>query len=163
MRECQTLTLLSAHSYHIFVSLPFSLFKEILAQSPDANEIQFFEDGNWKPMMRKENENSGGSHTIHTIGRLVEPGAWVNKNMPSYQYRKSHSGDKAAVRSSYLQNGICYTGKMASLYWMRAQKAAENTWLGYFCQHIETETKWLPLSWKYFRLHFLEWKYINYD
>ena len=36
----------------------------------------------------------------------------------SYQYRKSHCGDKTVVRSSYLHNGISYTGKMASLYWI---------------------------------------------
>ena len=37
--------------------------------------------------------------------------------MSSYQYRKSHSGDKTVVRSSYLHNGISYTGKMTSLNW----------------------------------------------
>ena len=37
--------------------------------------------------------------------------------MPSYQYRKSHCGDKEVVRSSYLHNGISYTGNMAYLYW----------------------------------------------
>ena len=36
--------------------------------------------------------------------------------MSSYQYRKSHCGDKTVVRSSYLHNGISYTGKMSSLY-----------------------------------------------
>ena len=41
--------------------------------------------------------------------------------MSSYQYRKSHCGDKTVVRSSYLHNGISYTGKMTSLYWIRAQ------------------------------------------
>ena len=38
-------------------------------------------------------------------------------NMSSYQYRKSHCGDKTVVRSSYLHSGISYTGKMTSLYW----------------------------------------------
>ena len=37
--------------------------------------------------------------------------------MSSYQYRKSYCGDKTVVRSSYLHNGIIYTGKMESLYW----------------------------------------------
>ena len=41
--------------------------------------------------------------------------------MLSYQHRKSHGGDKMVVRSSYLHHGISYTGKMASLYWIRAQ------------------------------------------
>ena len=48
------------------------------------------------------------------------PGPWLNIKMPSYQYRKSHCGDKTAVRSSYFHNGISYTGKMTSLYWIRA-------------------------------------------
>ena len=40
--------------------------------------------------------------------------------MPSYQHRKSHCGDKTILRPSYLHNGISYTGKTASLYWIRA-------------------------------------------
>ena len=51
------------------------------------------------------------------------PGPWFNIKMSSYQYRKSHCGDKTVVRSSYLHNGISYTGKMSSLYWIRAQMA----------------------------------------
>ena len=50
----------------------------------------------------------------------VWPGHWFNIKMSSYQYRKSHCGDKTVVRSSYLHNGISYTGKMSSLYWIRA-------------------------------------------
>ena len=41
--------------------------------------------------------------------------------MPSYQYRKSHCGDKTVVRSSYLHNGMSYTGKMAYFYWISPQ------------------------------------------
>ena len=44
-------------------------------------------------------------------------GPWFNIKTPSYQYRKSHCGDKTVVRSSYLHNGVSYTGKMTSLYW----------------------------------------------
>ena len=40
--------------------------------------------------------------------------------MPSYWYRKSHCEDKAILRPSYLHNGISYTGKTTSLYWIRA-------------------------------------------
>ena len=47
-------------------------------------------------------------------------GPWFNIKMSSYQYRKSHCGDKTVVRSSCLHNGISYTGKMSSLYWIRA-------------------------------------------
>ena len=50
---------------------------------------------------------------------LPEAGPWFNKKMLSYQYWKSHCGDKTVVRSSYLHNGISHTGKI-SLYWIRA-------------------------------------------
>ena len=48
--------------------------------------------------------------------------AWTNdlannREMSSYQNRKSHCGDKTVVRSSNLHNGISRTSKMASLYW----------------------------------------------
>ena len=56
---------------------------------------------------------------ISTI--LKQPGPWFNIKMSSYQYRKSHCGDKTVVRSSYLHNEISYTGKMTSLYWIRPQ------------------------------------------
>ena len=48
---------------------------------------------------------------------FVSSGPWFNIKMSSYQYGKSHCGDKTVVRSSYLHNGISYTGKMTSLYW----------------------------------------------
>ena len=41
--------------------------------------------------------------------------------MSSYKYRKSHCGDKTIKRPSYLHNGISYTGKMTSLYWIKGQ------------------------------------------
>ena len=53
------------------------------------------------------------------------PGPWFNIKMPSYQYRKSHCGDKTILRPSYLHNGISYTGKMATLYWIRAPNLSE--------------------------------------
>ena len=46
---------------------------------------------------------------------------WFNIKISSYQYRKSHCWDKTILRPSYLHNGISYTGKMTSLYWIRAQ------------------------------------------
>ena len=51
----------------------------------------------------------------------MRSGSWFNIKMTSYQYRKSHSGDETILRPSYLHNGISYTGKMTSLYWIRAQ------------------------------------------
>ena len=49
------------------------------------------------------------------------PGSWFNIKMTSYKYRKFHCGDKTEVISSYLRNGISYTGKMPSLYWIEDQ------------------------------------------
>ena len=46
--------------------------------------------------------------------------------MISYQYRKSHCGDKTILRPSYLHNGISYTAKMTSLYWIRVQTATSH-------------------------------------
>ena len=60
------------------------------------------------------------SSTFHHFRDL--PGPWFNKKMSSYQYRKSHCGDKTVVRSSYLHNGISYAGKMTSFYWISPQK-----------------------------------------
>ena len=62
------------------------------------------------------------SQLIYQCGwwiNLCTTGPWFNKKMSSYQYRKSHCGDKTVVRSSYLQNGISYIGKMTSLCWIR--------------------------------------------
>ena len=53
------------------------------------------------------------------VGWRTTPGAWFIYKMTSYQYRKSHCGDKTILRPSYLHNGISYTGKTASLYWIR--------------------------------------------
>ena len=47
-------------------------------------------------------------------------GPCFNIKMSSYQYRKYHCGDKTILRPSYLHNGISYTGRTTSLYWIRA-------------------------------------------
>ena len=52
--------------------------------------------------------------------KLQSSGPRFNIKMTSYQHRKSHCGDKTILRPSYLHNGISYTGKMISLYWIRA-------------------------------------------
>ena len=54
------------------------------------------------------------------------PGPWFNIKMSSYQYRKPHCGDKTILRPSYLYNGISYTGKVTSLYWIRGLVLPEN-------------------------------------
>ena len=45
---------------------------------------------------------------INNYGPGNSPGPWFNIKISSYQYRKSHCGDKTVVRSSYLHNGISY-------------------------------------------------------
>ena len=50
----------------------------------------------------------------------MSSGGGFNIKMPSYQYRKSHYGGKKILWPSYLHNGISYTGKMTSSYWIRA-------------------------------------------
>ena len=72
--------------------------------------------------------NQSLSHWRHRHSlKPHQPGPWFNIKMSSYQNRKSHCGDKAVVRSSYLQNGISYTGKMSSLYWIRALHSLSST------------------------------------
>ena len=85
--------------------------------------------------------------------------AWFSDaliKMSSYLYRKSHCGDKTVVRSSYLHNGISYTGKMSSLYWIMAL----NKWLkfcGYYfirCFFLKGNltslylNQWQPVYWR---------------
>ena len=77
----------------------------------------------------------------------VSTWAQFNIKTASYQYRKSHCGDKTIVRSSYFHNGISYTGKMPSLYWTRA--------LVVICQplggvHRECETVYAKRTQSYF-------------
>ena len=60
-----------------------------------------------------------GGRCIRTVFVASRVG-WFNIKMASYQYGKSHCGDKTVVRSSYLHNEISYTGKTPALYWIRA-------------------------------------------
>ena len=62
-----------------------------------------------------------GYHVSQPTDSPIATRALIQYKMSSYRYRKSHCGDKTVVRSSYLHNGISYTGKMSSLYWIRAQ------------------------------------------
>ena len=68
------------------------------------------------------------------------PGAWINIKIPSYQYRKSHCGDKTILRPSYLHNGISNTGKMLSLYWIRAL-VSDHIWIQSIPVHPEIAAK----------------------
>ena len=59
------------------------------------------------------------SHQLYMVWarQTLRAGPWFEIKISSYQCRKSHCGDKRVIRSSYLHNGISYTGNMASLYW----------------------------------------------
>ena len=61
------------------------------------------------------------SYQLRKSHCLYSSGGWFNTKIPSHQYRKSLCGDKTISRPSYLHNGISYTGKTTSLYWIRAQ------------------------------------------
>ena len=54
-------------------------------------------------------------------------GGWFDIKMPSYQYRKFHCGDKTVVISSYLHNGISYTGKI--LFILNQGPAMPRQWI----------------------------------
>ena len=69
----------------------------------------------------------------------LNSGPRFNIKMTSYQNRKSHCEDKTILRPSYLHNGISYTGKTTSLYWIRAQviiHAAQWSWRGLYWFHL---------------------------
>ena len=71
----------------------------------------------------------------------------------SYLSRKSHCVDKTVVRSSYLHNGISYTGKVWPLYWIGAQVLVFH---GYGFQltlpSLCREMKWKINSWLFYYL-----------
>ena len=89
-----------------------TLLKELFQQPFDAvtseteNIFEFIKDTSLCHSMQVVDE------VIWSAGRGAGPR--FNINMSSYQFRKSHCGYKAVVSSSYLHNGISYTGKMTS-------------------------------------------------
>ena len=72
-------------------------------------------------------------------GICWSPGPQFNIKMSSCQYRKSHCGDKTVIRSFYLHNGISFTFKTTSLYWIRALIAS------LFHLVNLTNARWLPI------------------
>ena len=74
-------------------------------------------------------------HHPRVAGRAT-PGPRFNIKMLSSQYRKSHCGDKTVVRASYLHNGISFTGKMSSLYWIGA---LDTHWCGLLMPTFDSE------------------------
>ena len=57
---------------------------------------------------------------FYKLSPCYRAGPRFNIKTTSYQYRKSHYGDKTILRPSYHHNGISYTGKTTSLYWIGA-------------------------------------------
>ena len=90
--------------------------------NPGANE---FIDYVNPPETYNQNKMKAWQRCTHLLGRVAHhvkflkllDGPWFSIKMSSYQYRKSHCGDKSVLRRSYLHNVISHTGKMASLYW----------------------------------------------
>ena len=76
-------------------------------------------------------------HNNHDMLSKWCPGPWFNIKMSSYKYRKCHCGDKTILRPSYLHNGISYTGKMISLYWIRALYLIRCSNIRYFVKKIK--------------------------
>ena len=77
----------------------------------------------WWPSTSEVTEGELCTYIIRwcCIGILsIRSGGWINTKMSSYQYRKSHCGDKTILWPSYPHNGISYTDKMTSSYWIRA-------------------------------------------
>ena len=72
----------------------------------------------------------------------TRPGPRFNIKMPSYQYMKSHCGDKTILRPSHHYNGISYTGKMISSYWIGAQKIVPVEWFGEIRENRTNAFKW---------------------
>ena len=102
---------------------------------------------NWQPVVCFTwYLNFSGSISVYLMWRGVffnnalfqRPGPWFNIKMSSYQYRKSHCGGKTILPPTYLHNGISYTGKTTSLYWIRTivlNLANIDSWN--FCRYFE--------------------------
>ena len=119
------------HYFHILLTLVSSLVSTrvwppeitvIYQRSLAAIEIQWWFCWIWVNFCGKI-DNRDASYLCTSLRRTSLDkwsGPRFSIKMPSYQYRKSHCGDKTVIRSSYLHNGISYTAKMTSLYWIRA-------------------------------------------
>ena len=123
-----------------FSSPTFVLFREKMSNS--------------KPYTRPFPQNVKTNILSPTVGllyirtwrfeKLQPSGGRINIKMSSYQYKKSHCGDKTILRPSYLHNGIYYTGKMTYLYWIRAQEtttAAGGTKFTWACRYSSLTAK----------------------
>ena len=97
---------------------------------PTENHINLFRQGYsigvWNLPVPLERKKVNRNQLLNTpliercrhLARWHQPGPWFNIKISFYQCRKSHCGYNTVVRSSHLHNGISYTGKMASLFWI---------------------------------------------
>ena len=85
---------------------------------------------------------------LYDMEAFRAPGPWFNIKMPSNQYRKSHCGDKTVVRSSYLHNGISYTCKMTSLYWISPQDTYLLSYVIWWRIHCRVDSRVVPSQWE---------------
>ena len=80
----------------------------------------------------------GNDYMWLLVTNAKSPGPRFNIKMISYQYRKSHCGDKMILRPSYLHNGISYTGKTTSLYWIISPGFDKHYYIYIFAQIFQT-------------------------
>ena len=68
--------------------------------------------------------------------QLKEPVGWFKIKVSFYQYRKFNCGGKTMLQLPNLHNVISCTGKMTSLYWIRALGIRSNfPWILRFQHH----------------------------
>ena len=115
--------------------------------------------------MRHANERRRQCNDVsHWLGAYPEWSLWtdrqpsgcLNSKLPLCQCRKSHCGDKTVIRLSYLHNGISFSGKMTSLYWIRALEAASIV----SCHFTSAWKHVVKVRWSYDHLYLLWWNYI---
>ena len=85
-----------------------------------SNVVLFHREGLWGTPKIKDAQSAADVTILEFSTYWLVSGPWFNIKMTSYQYRKIHCGDKTILRPSYLHNGISYTDKMTSLYWIKA-------------------------------------------
>ena len=99
--------------------------------------------------------------TVFVDNYMVSPFFMWNKQKSSNEHICQNfcilASDNTIIRSSYLHNGISYTGKTASLYWISHQSSAESIgWLPAIsaalainCRHSEPDNQnELPTNWQ---------------
>ena len=90
-------------------------------------------------------------------------GSRFNVKMLSYQYRKSHCGDKTVIRTSFLHNDISYIGKTASLYWFSPLFLFnyKHINLEIWCMLSEDKQMRIKLNFDIFIWTWLDWGYVT--